>query len=96
MFGREHKKFMEIYCEKGNIFWDVYDLSVTTFSAKNKKIKKYNFKKDHNRMYIRQTKHIIDLIKNKTKPRVSLDDGIHTLKTILLSEKISKNKGYKI
>ena len=47
MFGREHKKFMEIYCEKGNIFWDVYDLSVTTFSAKNKKIKKYNFKKDH-------------------------------------------------
>ena len=41
-------------------FWDVYDLSVTTFSTKNKKIKKYNFKKDHNRMYIRQTKHIID------------------------------------
>ncbi len=96
MFGREHKKFMEIYCEKGNIFWDVYDLSVSVFSAKNKKIKKYSFKKDHNLMYINQTKHIIKLIKNKTKPKISLDDGIHTLKTILLSEKISKNKGYKI
>mgnify|MGYP000264607241 CR=1 FL=1 len=96
MFGREHKKNMEIYCEKGNIFWDVYDLSVSVFSANNKKIKKYNFKKDHNRMYIRQTKHIIDLIKSKTKPKISLDDGIHTLKTILLSEKISKNKGYKV
>ena len=53
-FEENTKNLWKFIVKKEIFFWDVYDLSVTTFSAKNKKIKKYNFKKDHNRMYIRQ------------------------------------------
>jgi len=97
MFGREHKKYMDVYCEKGNIKWNVYDCSVTIYNAINKKYKKYKFKIDHNHMYINQTKHIFDIIKKNVKPRISLSDGLHTLKTILKAEAKSKlNKPIKI
>jgi predicted dehydrogenase len=97
IFGRHHKKFMTVYCEKGNIDWNVYDCSVKVYNALSKKTKIYKHKIDHNNMYINQTKHIFKLIKSKIKPKVTLDDGIHTLKTILLAEKKSKtNKIIKI
>jgi len=89
MFGRKHKKFMEVYCENGNITWDVYSTSVTVYFAKTKKTKVYNFKTDHNLMYLNQTKHIFEIIKKNKKPKITLEDGIHTLKTILTAEKKS-------
>tara|TARA_B100000401_G_scaffold435244_1_gene376679 strand:+ start:2233 stop:3225 length:993 start_codon:yes stop_codon:yes gene_type:complete len=97
MFGREHKKYMDVYCEKGNIQWNVYDCSVTVYNAINKKYKKHKFKIDHNHMYINQTKHIFDIIKKNIKPRISLSDGLHTLNTIIKAEAKSKlNKPIKI
>ena len=90
MFGRKHKKFMEVYCENGNIIWDVYQCSVQVYNAKTKKIKTYRHKINHNQMYLNQTKHIFDIINKKAKPKISLEDGMHTLKTILLSEKKAK------
>lgn len=92
MFGRKHKKFMEVYCENGNILWDVYKFSVSVYNAKLKKTKIYSFKNDHNIMYLNQTKHIFNIIKKKETPRITLNDGAHTLKTILTSEKSSKLK----
>ncbi len=97
MFGRKHKKCMSVYCEKGEIFWNVYDCSVTVYNSTTKKTKIYKHKIDHNKMYINQTRHIFDIIRKKIKPLVSLQDGIHTLKTILVAEKKSKlNKVIKI
>lgn len=89
MFGRKHKKYMEIYFENGNLFWDVYKLSVTMFNARTKKSKTFSFGTDHNKMYINQTKHIIEILKKKKTPKIQLKDGIHTLKTILAAEKSS-------
>ena len=39
MFGREHKKFMEIKGSSGNILWDFYDFSVKIFSGEKKVLK---------------------------------------------------------
>lgn len=97
MFGRKHKKFMEVYCESGNIIWDVYQCSVTIYDAKTKKSTIIRHKIDHNKMYLNQTRHIFDIINKNTKPKITLEDGIHTLKTILLSEKKAKlNRPVKI
>jgi predicted dehydrogenase len=91
MIGRHHKKEMTIICEKGNIFWNVYDLSVTLYYP-NGKQKKYKFKKDHNIMYNNQAKHMIKILNKKEKPKISLIDGIHTLKVINSAEKSHKIK----
>ena len=39
MIGRKHQKNLEIFCKNGNIFWNVYDLSVQIYNAKTKKLK---------------------------------------------------------
>ena len=90
MIGRKHQKNLEIFCKNGNIFWNVYDLSVQIYNAKTKKIKKYSFNKDHNKMYEYQTKHMIKILRNKEKPAINLDDGIHTMKIIEAAIKSNK------
>lgn len=90
MFGRKHQKNLEIFCKNGNIFWNVYDLSVQIYNAKTKKIKKYIFNKDHNKMYEYQTKHMIKILRNEEKPAINLHDGIHTMKIIEAAIKSNK------
>ncbi len=91
MIGRKHQKNLEIICKYGNIFWDVYDLSVKIYNAKTKKLKKYTFHKDHNKMYENQTNHMIKILKNVEKPKINLDDGIHTMKIIKAAKKSYKS-----
>ncbi len=91
MIGRHHKKEMTIICEKGNIHWNVYNLSVTLIYPNGKK-RIYKFKKDHNIMYNNQTKHMVKILRKNEKPKISLTDGIHTLKVINAAEKSHKIK----
>ena len=95
MIGRKHQKNLEIICKEGNILWDVYNLSVEVFYAKSKKVKIYKFGKDHNKMYENQTRHMIKIIRKIEKPKITLEDGIHTMK-IIQNAKKSSNFGRKI
>ena len=53
IFGRSHKKMLEIKGEKGNIIWDFYKNEVKIFNSKTKKIKLFNkFNKNFNDAYI--------------------------------------------
>jgi len=90
MIGRKHQKNLEIICKNGNIYWNVYDLSVQIYNAKTKKTKTFSFGKDHNKMYKNQTRHMIKILKNIDKPKVSLEDGIHTMKIIEAAKKSNK------
>ncbi|MBF0511539.1 MAG: Gfo/Idh/MocA family oxidoreductase, partial [Candidatus Omnitrophica bacterium] len=92
MFGRNHKKFLEIKGTEGNIFWNFYDYSVEVYHAKDKRTEKWSFKKDANEMYTYETKHFIECVKNNKKPKVALADGIHTMKVILAAEKSSRTR----
>lgn len=92
MFGREHKKYMEVKCERGNIFWDVYDLSVSIYFAEEKRHEKFTFNKDHNRMYIKQTKHILEIFEGRATSLVPLAEGIFTMKVIESALKSSEEK----
>ncbi len=88
IFGRSHKKILEIKGEKGNISWDFYKNEVKIFNSKNRKEKLFNkFNKNFNDFYIDELSHFINCFKNKKKPKVSLEDGVHTMKLILSAEK---------
>jgi predicted dehydrogenase len=83
MFGRKHSKFMEIKCSRGNIFWDVYNLSVNVFNKENQKTDQFHFGNDHQVMYLNELKHFIGLCQGEeTTPLCSLQDGIHGMKII--------------
>lgn len=92
MFGREHKKFMEIKGSSGNISWDFYDFSVKIFSGEKKSTKTYHFKKEANQMYLAETSHFLNCVKGAEEPFVDLGEGIHTMKIIDAAERSSKEK----
>ncbi len=83
MFGRQHSKYMEVKCAEGNIHWNVYDFSVSVFTAGDKKTKTFSFKEDHQIMYLNEISHFIDLCRGKAaKPLCTLEGGIHGMKII--------------
>ena len=98
MFGRDHKKELEIKGEKGNIFWSSTDNFVTVYNSETKSKNFYNkFPKDFNLNYINELKHFISCCEGKETPRASLQDGIETMELILSAyESVKKHSLIKV
>lgn len=93
IFGRGHKKFLEIKGEKGNIMWDFYENSVTVYNADTSSQTAFKkFDKDFNNSYIEELKHFNDCIKQNKKTIAGLEVGIDTMKLIEAAEKSSLEK----
>ena len=91
IFGRSHKKYLEIKGEKGNIYWDFYKNEVHLYESKSKKIKIYKkFEKDFNNSYKVELKHFLTSSIKKSKSQIPLKEGISTMKLILAAMKSSK------
>tara|TARA_B100000989_G_scaffold299039_1_gene292367 strand:- start:18052 stop:19044 length:993 start_codon:yes stop_codon:yes gene_type:complete len=84
MFGRDHKKEIEIKGEKGNIYWSSTDNYVSHYDSKTKVKNVYKkFPNDFNLNYITEIKHFIECCKGNESPKASLQDGIETMELIL-------------
>lgn len=88
IYGRDHKKELEIKGELGNIFWNQYANEVTHYDAKTQC--KYVYRKfptDFNQNYIAETQRFIDCCNGKKQPLANLQTGIETMELILAAEK---------
>ena len=57
IFGRQHKKFLDIKGEDGNINWDFYKNEVSVYNTKDKTLVVHNkFPTDFNLTYINEMK----------------------------------------
>lgn len=93
IFGRDHKKYLEIKGENGNILWDFYRNEVRHYDAETKSTNEYRkFPADFNLAYIEQLKHFIACCEGKEKPLASLQDGIETMELIMAAEKSQETK----
>lgn len=93
IFGRLHKKSIEIKGELGNIIWDFYKNEVTVYTSKDKKTEIYNqFNTNFNECYIEELKTFIDTFVEKKDSIIPLEHGIDTMKLILASERSEKSK----
>jgi predicted dehydrogenase len=93
IFGRDHKKYIEIKGELGNIYWDFYENQVTIYNSKDRKSEIYNnFSNDFNNCYIEELETFINTFIQKKKSIIPLEHGIDTLRLILASEKSEKSK----
>ena len=60
IFGREHKKYLDIKGENGNIFWDFYANNVQLYHPNTKSIETFfKFPPDFNLSYIEELNHFI-------------------------------------
>ena len=88
MFGRDHKKELEIKGELGNIYWNSTDNIVTHYDAQTKARLVYKkFPTDFNLNYITEMLHFNACCRGDEEPRASLQDGIETMDLILASYK---------
>ena len=84
IFGRDHKKQLEIKGESGNILWNPTENLVSYYNAEEKVKYQYNkFSNDFNLNYIEELNHFISCIQGKEVPLASLEDGIETMELIL-------------
>lgn len=92
MFGRKHTKNLEVKCTRGNIYWDVYDLSVSVYDVDTKLTTTHHTAKDHQIMYLNETQHFLDLCTGKEKKSVcTLEEGIHGMKVLEAAIRSSKS-----
>ncbi len=95
IFGRGHKKCLEVKAEKGNIFLDFLDNSVSVYNCESKSTEIFNkFPKDFNLNYIDEINNFINSCNNKDKVMTSLEEGIKTMNLILAAKK-SQETGQK-
>lgn len=88
MFGRDHKKELEIKGEYGNIYWSSTENLVIHYDATSRSKTVYNkFPVDFNLNYITELKHFIACCEGAESPLATLDDGVETMKLILAAEK---------
>jgi predicted dehydrogenase len=88
IFGRDHKKSLEIKGEKGNIFWDHYLNKVRHYDAETRCTHVYKgFPSDFNLCYIDEIKRFISCCQGKEKPLADLQTGIETMELIRAAEK---------
>ena len=66
---------------KGDLTWDAVS-NILILITEDEPIREMKFDHDRNYIYIEQLKHFINCIENKQLPKVSLDDGIKTLRLI--------------
>jgi predicted dehydrogenase len=94
IFGREHKKYLEIKGEEGNIFWDVYANEVRLYNSSRQSVEVFSkFPTDFNLNYLNETKHFIDCCNKEAHPIAPLSEGIETMELILSAERShSSNK----
>ena len=93
IFGRQHKKGIEIKGELGNIIWDFYKNEVTVYTSKDKKVEIYDqFNGDFNECYIEELKTFIETFTEKKDSLIPLEHGIDTMKLILATERSEKSK----
>jgi predicted dehydrogenase len=84
MFGRDHKKELEIKGEKGNIYWSSTDNMVTLYDPARKAKQVFRkFSPDFNLNYITEINHFIACCEGREQPRATLQEGIETMELIL-------------
>lgn len=92
MFGRKHSKSLEVKCAHGNIWWDVYDLSVSVFDRRTEQTVTHGFKKDHQIMYLNELDHFLNLASGKeTTSMCTLAEGIHGMEIIEAARRSSES-----
>lgn len=93
MFGRDHKKQLEIKGELGNIFWSSTENLVTHYCSSSKKTSVYKkFPTDFNLNYITEMRHFVECCKGDSQPRATLEDGVDTMKLILAAYRSVETK----
>jgi len=92
IFGRSHRKNLEIICEKGNIYWDFYQNKVEIYYGDDKRWEIYPYNCERNLMFLEEAKHFLQCVRNGTPPKISGEDGVKTLKCVLAAIESSKTK----
>lgn len=82
MFGRQHRKEIDIKGTEGNLQWNAYDFSVTHYDRASRETRRFEFTPDHQLMYLAVTEHLLAIHAGTEAPLCTLAEGIHGMRII--------------
>jgi predicted dehydrogenase len=83
----EYNRHCEVIGEKGSIKWDFAKKTVIVRKHNSKKISKFQYSKDTNKMYLNEIKQVIKCLKGKGENFLNIDDAIKTLEISIAIKK---------
>jgi predicted dehydrogenase len=83
LFGRKHRRSVEVIGEFGNISWDFFANTVTMTHVEERFSQTTAFSCERNDMFLAEASHFLECCAGRAEPRVSGDDAIMTLKVLL-------------
>lgn len=84
---RVYSRSCKLIGAEGTIIWDYPEKKVKVYTARNKKWQIFNLKFKPNDMYVEEMKHFLKVIRRKEKPKVTLMEGVNTLKLALFARR---------
>ena len=71
-----------VTCEYGTIEWDYFNNSISTFNYLTNKKNVFCFEENIEETYEKEISHFINVVDSIESPKISLDEGLSTLKLI--------------
>jgi predicted dehydrogenase len=91
LFGRRHRRVVEVLCRDGNLSWDFFQNQVDVHNVARKQTETVKFTCDRNDMFIDESRLFLDCVAGRAEPIVSADDAIRTLRVLLAGQESSRS-----
>jgi predicted dehydrogenase len=83
LFGRRHRRSIEITAEKGNISWDFFQNRLEVRQVDRPDVESLTFTCDRNDMFLAEARHFLNCIGGSERPVVTGEDAVATLRVLL-------------
>jgi predicted dehydrogenase len=90
LFGRRHRRHIEVLCRDGNISWDFFKNQIEIDHVAEKRIETVKFTCERNEMFLAEARHFLDCAAGRSAPIVAGDDAIRTLRVLLAGQESSR------
>jgi predicted dehydrogenase len=95
LFGRRHRRTIDVVAEHGNITWDFFANTVQVQHVDQRYSQTTTFTCERNDMFLAEAAHFLDAIAGRTEPLVSAGDAARTL-AVLLAGFTSSQSGNRV
>lgn len=90
---RSYSRYCSLVGQQGKVHWDLLSNSVQVVRP-GKEMEVFKFEFEINEGYVAELRHFIECVRNRTRPRFTLEDAILTLRIALAARAAAKEKNW--
>jgi predicted dehydrogenase len=92
LFGRKHRRFLNVYGQRGNLSWDFFANRIDVEHVEDRHAQTLTFSCERNDMFVAEAQHFLDCMDGKATPAVTGADALRTLRILLTGIESSETR----